>query len=506
MRKILVSLGVIVFVGAIAVGATGAFFSDSETSTGNTFSAGAIDLKVDATEHYDGLICVGGTWQQEESVPPTSRPELISQPCGGSWALTDLGPSNQFFNLTDIKPGDNGENTVSLHIDNNDAYACANITNVQNDDNGVNSPEASAGDSTPGLGQGELGQNLNFLIWDDTNGNNIWDNGEQLLTNGTAPLIDQSYTIADGNDSAITGGDTRYVGVAWCAGSFVNPQAGSPLVCDGATMGNITQTDSYKANVTFQVEQARNNSGFRCGSIEQSTRTVGITDNDLATSIQDVLGDGSKWFFYNDTNDTFMTLNQFSSDGGIDDMVVGPDSIGAAEMKLDSGTDPIAYVGNNIGNPRYNIATYQFSGIPLSSITQLGYRVYDGTADGDKPFLNFNVDFNGSDTWQKRLVYVPTALTTGVWTDVDAFQGGAAMWTYSGATWPAGNTSNGSITGTTARSWSDILLDYPSIRTRVTDSWLGIRVGEPGPVGATGFIDSFTIATGGPAVKYDFGN
>ena len=30
------------FVAAAAVGATGAFFSDSETSTGNTFTAGAI--------------------------------------------------------------------------------------------------------------------------------------------------------------------------------------------------------------------------------------------------------------------------------------------------------------------------------------------------------------------------------------------------------------------------------------------------------------------------------
>ncbi|KND50336.1 MAG: hypothetical protein AB198_02035 [Parcubacteria bacterium C7867-003] len=39
-RRILMSLGVVVFVAALSWGATGAFFSDSETSTGNTFTAG----------------------------------------------------------------------------------------------------------------------------------------------------------------------------------------------------------------------------------------------------------------------------------------------------------------------------------------------------------------------------------------------------------------------------------------------------------------------------------
>jgi len=46
----------IVFIGAVVAGATGAFFSDTETSTGNTFAAGEIDLTVDSTAHYAGLI------------------------------------------------------------------------------------------------------------------------------------------------------------------------------------------------------------------------------------------------------------------------------------------------------------------------------------------------------------------------------------------------------------------------------------------------------------------
>lgn len=46
MRKILISLAVIAVAGAVAIGATTAYFSDTENSTGNTFTAGTLDLKV----------------------------------------------------------------------------------------------------------------------------------------------------------------------------------------------------------------------------------------------------------------------------------------------------------------------------------------------------------------------------------------------------------------------------------------------------------------------------
>jgi len=44
MKKILISLSVIVVVAAIAIGGTMAYFSDTETSAGNTISSGALDL------------------------------------------------------------------------------------------------------------------------------------------------------------------------------------------------------------------------------------------------------------------------------------------------------------------------------------------------------------------------------------------------------------------------------------------------------------------------------
>ena len=46
MKKIIFSLAIIAAVGAIAIGATRAYFSDTETSTGNTFTAGTLSINL----------------------------------------------------------------------------------------------------------------------------------------------------------------------------------------------------------------------------------------------------------------------------------------------------------------------------------------------------------------------------------------------------------------------------------------------------------------------------
>ncbi|MCX6759559.1 MAG: TasA family protein [Candidatus Nealsonbacteria bacterium] len=57
-KKILISLSVISVVAAVAVGGTIAYFSNTETSAGNIFIAGSIDLKVDHTlQTYNGIDC-----------------------------------------------------------------------------------------------------------------------------------------------------------------------------------------------------------------------------------------------------------------------------------------------------------------------------------------------------------------------------------------------------------------------------------------------------------------
>ncbi len=291
LQRISLSLGVLALVAGLSVASTGAFFNDTETSTGNTFTAGAIDLKVDSQQHYNNAICVPNTettdptdywWQLEVgATAQLDQYPVIGSACTGTWLATDLG-AQQFFNFLDVKPGDRGENTVSLHIDNNPAWACLNIKTTANDENTLIEPESTAGDVTAGpVGNGELAGNLKFQAWldqgatagfqgDDTGeGDNIWQVGEPALGNGAlSSLIEGNGLTIPLADSVTNGGVpmapsiTNYVGMFWCAGT-VTGGAGN-LGCDGSTMGNEAQTDSAKVDVTFTVEQARNNGNFVC--------------------------------------------------------------------------------------------------------------------------------------------------------------------------------------------------------------------------------------------------
>ncbi|HQI74694.1 MAG TPA: TasA family protein [Candidatus Pacearchaeota archaeon] len=57
-KKVIVSLAVIGIVAAVAIGATIAYFSDTETSANNIFTAGTIDLTVDHKyQTYNGVDC-----------------------------------------------------------------------------------------------------------------------------------------------------------------------------------------------------------------------------------------------------------------------------------------------------------------------------------------------------------------------------------------------------------------------------------------------------------------
>jgi predicted ribosomally synthesized peptide with SipW-like signal peptide len=277
MRRILTSLLVVGVAATAVIGATQAFFNDTETSTGNVLKAGAIDLRIDSQAHYAGLVCdiETGKWVDEDGSDNNTRPELLGQDCEGSWVLKDLVQGDRFFNLLDLKPGDEGENTISIHVDSNDAYMCAIIDNMQNDDNGLTEPESDV-DSTGGIGEGELADEVHFFAWNDNGadehaGNNIWDEDEDpLFSNVEGPASD----VIDGVvypltqiGNPIPGGETQYIGLYWCYGELT-VEANS-LSCDGASATNLTQTDSLAVDISFFAEQARNNDQFACPSIEQ---------------------------------------------------------------------------------------------------------------------------------------------------------------------------------------------------------------------------------------------
>ena len=109
MKKILISLAVVGAVGAVVAGATGAFFSDTETSTGNTFTAWAIDLKIDNTSYAIDFNIT-------EFSNPTGAFVANDK---NTWTLVDL-TTERFIDFVDLKTGDMGEETMSIHVNNND--------------------------------------------------------------------------------------------------------------------------------------------------------------------------------------------------------------------------------------------------------------------------------------------------------------------------------------------------------------------------------------------------
>ena len=299
-KKIIVSLSVVAAVAAITVGATTAFFSDTETSTGNTFTAGAIDLKID-NESY----------AIDYNIPGYDEPvgALVAS-VNTSWSLTDL-TIERFFNFIDLKPGDFGEDTISIRVGSNDAWLCASAQITSDLDNTCTDPE----DETLGElctvaipegvanGFGELDSELKFLFWKD-DGDNVLENcseqtlgcedeTENIFINGTLSDMGQQggIALADSQGGILCAGnpipasDTFHIGKAWCYGvlsqdpveqdglSTEGPLDGTPsprgtgISCDGENVGNIGQTDSVVGDITFYAEQARNNPTFTCDSL-----------------------------------------------------------------------------------------------------------------------------------------------------------------------------------------------------------------------------------------------
>ncbi len=260
MKKILISVSIIAGVAAIAIGATTAFFSDTETSTGNIFTAGAIDLQIDSNATYNG--------------------QLVS---GATWGLKDLVPtSDKFFNFADIKPGDSGENTISLHVFNNDAWVCAEVSGLTNADNSTTEPESSAPGQTSG---GDLQNAMVWTIWRD-DGDNVLETAETILAsghpvNGVLPIYDSTT-----GTGALVGDSAAYLGVEWSL----------PLAT-----GNEVQTDSLTGDISFNVVQARNNDGFRCVPQQPEMAVMNLENKDDQWHVIDDNTSGTITYSVNDS-------------------------------------------------------------------------------------------------------------------------------------------------------------------------------------------------------------
>jgi predicted ribosomally synthesized peptide with SipW-like signal peptide len=283
MQRIILSLALITLTGGVFLGGTVAFFNDEERSQGNVFTAGAIDLKVDNESYYNGRFNENTSWEAKD--------------------LT----VEKFFDFDDVKPGDYGEDTISLHVETNNAWMCADVTLTSNDDNSQTEPESH--EDANGTTTGELAGLVNFMWWAD-DGDNVLEDDEEVISQGpigalgvggstTIALADSETNIWTEAGDPIDGEATYYIGKAWCFGTL-NPQPipqdnatstmspaadnndddidGTPedggFTCDGIGLGNESQTDSLTADVSFSVVQARHNETFVCDPARPTAELV----------------------------------------------------------------------------------------------------------------------------------------------------------------------------------------------------------------------------------------
>lgn len=199
-RKMLASAGAI---GAASAGAglgTSAYFSDQESFDENTLTAGELDLKLDYRATYAGgpgrldeIDAMYDDFDVEEvddeegtylvgEIPEIEEGDLWEDEVQDTdFCDPDVGLINgdemPVFTLDDVKPGDAGEVTVSLHICDNPAWLYMGGELTENAENGQTDPETEVDESGGDLGDGagELADAIETTVWYDENCNNVLD-------------------------------------------------------------------------------------------------------------------------------------------------------------------------------------------------------------------------------------------------------------------------------------------------------------------------------------------
>jgi hypothetical protein len=227
--------------------------------------------------------------------------------------------------------------------------------------------------------------------------------------------------------------------------------------------------------------------------LEDFPEEVTVTDADIAQNALDLLQNPEKWYFYNDGTETIdPSLGTFVSGPA-----TPPEGTGSAQISV-------------TGDQRYNLVNSSFGGTLLADITSFAFSTYNpsagnGGSSNRTGYVNFNVSFDGSLSFQSRLSFLPGNNGTVVqdsWQEWDVLGDGTTLWVWEGYSgngnqWPDGNTSN-------TRTWNDILSSFPDIEMHSFFPFLSVRVGSPYPDGYTENIDAFKFGVNGIDQTFDF--
>ncbi|MEZ3170006.1 vWA domain-containing protein [Halorubrum sp. RMP-47] len=238
-RTVLAGLGAVGVASAGAGLGTTAYFNDTESFEGNTLTAGQLDLLVDWQQTYDfgeGQTFVSahpdhnGDGEQSveiddevfaysdfpdesdadsnganlpvltcDNIPPLSEADFGTDPVTGE-------EMESLVQLTDVKPGDSGEITFSLHLCDNPGYIWIQAENISEDGGAGTEPELLVDPDNAG----DLGDAIEARLWYDEDCDNVYDPAEPVdimltLDFSGSMLYDQFGGVVSDDDISING-------------------------------------------------------------------------------------------------------------------------------------------------------------------------------------------------------------------------------------------------------------------------------------------------------------
>ena len=281
-RSILGGIGAVGIASAGAGLGTSAFFSDEEEFMNNSLQAGTLDLKLDYKATYLGgqgrlasVEAMGYPNVEEitDDGESTGRYLLAQAPSPADmqeWEDLVQGEAFDFcspaadeflvngdgipmFTLDDVKPGDSGEVTVSIHICDNPGYLRMMGDITGNAENGQTEPEINAeGEDTDGIG--ELADAIEVCVWYDEDCDNVFE------PTGTGQQQELEVALVSDVSGSMSG--SALTSLQSAATSFVDNLA-SPDEAAAISFSTSATTDQELTTVYQDVKDAIN--GYTAG-------------------------------------------------------------------------------------------------------------------------------------------------------------------------------------------------------------------------------------------------
>ncbi|MCK9356269.1 MAG: CalY family protein [Dehalococcoidia bacterium] len=213
MKRILgLSIAALLITGLV-VGGTMAYFSDTETSTGNTFTAGTLNLTVDGNDGSNTL----------KFTVTNANP---GEGSFGIWTLVNTGNLPGYVDFS------------SIAVTNAEHY---NLATDEAEEYDATTNPGGDSDTSDATGVGELAANLDVVLFVDdgagggTANNGAQDGTEATVYSGKLGSIAASYD----QDLPLSNGATTYLSMTWSVATSV----GNLIMGDGCTLGMTVELD-----------------------------------------------------------------------------------------------------------------------------------------------------------------------------------------------------------------------------------------------------------------------